>query len=341
MKRSIVILLTVLALASTASAASKTAQNSGNWNSWLTWFGSAPVAGDTVTINSGVTLTINTANASCSSLSIGSGSGTATLRFATSGNPKLTVANNITVGNSGAANRVGAITFTSGSTLICGKDVIHGTTGNQASVIDMTAGGTFIIGDDLTVSSTGAIWTPGLGTVELKGTNSFPAIYSSFNNLTINGSYTNVGTLTVGGALTGTGRLTQRSNAALNIGSTSTITSLIATANPNTVNYTGAAQTVKPIVYNNLGLSGSGKKTLTGVSTINGNLTTAGTVTATNEANFVIGGNLTVGYGTIMMMGGFNFTVNGNTAIDNTGILGCQNAGGNKTFNGDVAINSG
>ena len=51
-----------------ALAAARTASVSGNWSNTATWGGSAvPVAGDAVTINSGITVTVN-ANASCTSL---------------------------------------------------------------------------------------------------------------------------------------------------------------------------------------------------------------------------------------------------------------------------------
>src|SRR5207342_3213908 len=88
--------------------------------------------------------------------------------------------------------------------------------------------------------------------------------------ITSPGAYQNNGTLTVNTALAGTGTLTQGTSATLNLGGTSAITTLTATANPNTVNYTGAAQTVKATAYHHIALSGSGAKTLTSVATING-----------------------------------------------------------------------
>ena len=63
----------------------------------------------------------------------------------------------------------------------------------------------------------------------LGGTTSLPQV-------TISGTYTNNGTLTVSATLAGTGTLTQGASATLNIGGTSVIATLAATASPNTVN---------------------------------------------------------------------------------------------------------
>ncbi|OYX95569.1 MAG: hypothetical protein B7Y78_04865, partial [Caulobacter sp. 35-67-4] len=117
-------------------------------------------------------------------------------------------------------------------------------------------------------------------------------------SLTVTGvTLTNSGTLTVATALSGTGGLTNSATGTLNIGTSAAITTLTASAAGNTVNYTGTAQTVKAATYHHLGLSGSGTKTLTGVSTVNGNLSLSGTVSATTASAFSIGGNLVVGAG--------------------------------------------
>ena len=117
----------------------------------------------------------------------------------------------------------------------------------------------------------------------------------SIASVTVNGTYQNSGTLTVGTALTGSGTLTQGASATLNLGGTSTITTLTATANPNTVNYNGAAQTVLPVAYYHLTLSGSGAKTMIGVTTIGGNLTLSGSATMTGNAGFTVTGALNYG----------------------------------------------
>ncbi|MFN9520518.1 MAG: beta strand repeat-containing protein, partial [Bacteroidota bacterium] len=103
-------------------------------------------------------------------------------------------------------------------------------------------------------------------------------------------------TLTVTTALAGTGGLTQASNATLNIGGTSGITTLTASASGNTVNYTGTTQTVKVTGYSNLILSGSGTKTL-GATTISSNLSISGTAIASLTGNSTAATLTLGGYG--------------------------------------------
>jgi hypothetical protein len=100
----------------------------------------------------------------------------------------------------------------------------------------------------------------------------------------VTGTYQNNGILTVNTALSGAGGLTQGPNSTLNISGPATtaitITTLSASANGNMVNYTDGAQTVKATTYYNLTFSGSGAKTMTGI-TIGGTLEFEGTATAT------------------------------------------------------------
>ncbi|MFI5220905.1 MAG: T9SS type A sorting domain-containing protein [Bacteroidia bacterium] len=100
----------------------------------------------------------------------------------------------------------------------------------------------------------------------LSGTLSIPTI--TITTITL----TNNNTLTVGTALSGSGGLSQAANATLNIGGTSGITTLTATASGNLVNYSGAGQTVKTTTYNDLTFSGSATKTFAAANTINGKL---------------------------------------------------------------------
>jgi hypothetical protein len=311
--------LIALAAVSSASAAPRTASVSGNWTNTATWGGSAmPVAGDTVTINTGVTVTVNTNDAQCASVAMGTGAGTATLTFAASGNPKLTVSGAVTVGNAGNANRVGAITFTSGSTLICGS-LSLGAIATQASSVNMTAGGTLQIGGTVTVFS-GSTWTPGTGSVELTSINTLPTtIFTSFNNLTVSSGTTTLGVnLSVTGNLivTNTGGLDLNtftanrsttggtfaiaSGSSLNVGGTLNFPTNYTTVTldtASTVTYDNAgAQRVSPQTYGNLVFAGSGAKTnLTGTSII-GNLSILTGVTANVSNNVTVGvGSLTLG----------------------------------------------
>jgi hypothetical protein len=195
----------------------------------------------------------------------------------------------------------------------------------------------------LTLSNSGAKDITGLSTVNGDLTLSGTATTTNSGTLVVAGTltttgttFTNNGTLTVTTALSGTGGLTQGTNSILNLGGTCTITTLTATASGNTLNYTGASQTVKAVTYLNLTLSGSGIPVLTSVTTINGNLTLSGTVSATTAADMIVGGNLDVGSGTALTLAGYTFSVTGTTSV--AGTLTNSSATGTKTFSGDVTI---
>ncbi len=156
---------------------------------------------------------------------------------------------------------------------------------------------------------------------------------------------TNASTITDTTALSGTGGFTQLANATLNIGGTSGIATLIATASGNTVNYNASgAQTVKDTSYFNLTLSGSGKKTLlAGIAPVLGNLTLSGTANTSLTENFTINGNLGIGDGTTFTAAGYSLNVNGTTTVGGgtSGTLSITSATGTKTFTGDVTIYNG
>jgi hypothetical protein len=186
----------------------RTASVSGNWNDPATWGGlSVPTSTDAVTINAGVTVTVNLTNAVCASLQVGTTTGTATLTFSGT-TPQLTVSGNVVLGDSGNANNRGVITFISGSFLIVNGSVTNGNNGANGT-ITMTAGGELRTNSFSTSTGT---WTPGTGTVNLTATNTLPSsIFTSFNNLDINS-----GTTTMGTGLTINGNLNIASGATLN-----------------------------------------------------------------------------------------------------------------------------
>jgi hypothetical protein len=94
---------------------------------------------------------------------------------------------------------------------------------------------------------------------------------------------------------------------------------MTATASGNTVNYTGAAQTVHSNAYDNLGLSGSGAKTLqAGTTAITGDLILSGTVSTTGVIGMTIGGDVNIGLGTTFTSGAFDHTIAGNWTNDGT-----------------------
>jgi len=143
----------------------------------------------------------------------------------------------------------------------------------------------------------------------------------SCTNLIINGTCINNGILTITTALSGTGTLTQGISSTLNIGGTSTITTLDASANtPNLVKYNGGgAQTIKAISYYDLEVA------------------LTGTFTATFGGNVIINNNFTITSGTAAI-GAITTSIAGTTSI--TGTLSNTSTTGTKTFN-NVIINSG
>ena len=191
------------------------------------------------------------------------------------------------------------------------------------------------------------------------GTATIGGVTTVSGTMTVTSATTNNSTLTATTALSGAGTLTQGAGSTLNIGDSSTITGLDASTNANTVNYTGASQTVRPIVYSTLGLSGSGAIAMTGITTLGGSFNISGTVTATpvistiggnvsitgaaimtTGANNVVTGSLTVGTGATLSLGGFSLIVGGTSSI--TGNVNTLTAAtGTKIFTGAVTINVG
>jgi hypothetical protein len=164
------------------------------------------------------------------------------------------------------------------------------------------------------------------------------------------------------GSIVLTGNWTQGSDSYLSVIATAPFSgagTLDASTNKNTVDYAGAAQTVKPVAYSILTLSNSSAKTMTGVTTIGfdfnmsgsatagtvitsigGDVTLSGTSVWTSNAIITTNGNVSVGSGTTLTMGNFAFTVLGTTTVDGTVNTTTGNTG-TRTFNDLVTINSG
>jgi autotransporter-associated beta strand protein len=272
--RKTAILIMIMSLLFVANTfAQRTASTSGNWNNTATWGGNpVPTSADAVIIRDGVTLTVNVTNAACASMQINSGAkNTASLAFASSGSPKLTVTGNVTVGQFGNTNRDGRITFTSGSTLECGS-LSLGAVNTQTSALIMTAGGYLKVNGALTAFSS-STFTPGTGTVELTATNTLPSsIFTSFNNLIISG-----GTTTTGVALTAVASLTVKSASTFSVGHAVTASA---------VSLEGGCAVTGGII------SGTGTLTLGGNVTVTDNA--GGTAGATMSCLIALGATRTI-----------------------------------------------
>jgi hypothetical protein len=294
-----------------------------NTSGGVTLTGTTTIGG-TLTVTTGTltvgafTFTVTGASSASGTLSITSVTGTKTFGNIIVNNGGLidfTVAENITCNGNLQVDGSGTISGTQG-TWTFQKSGGGGTISGTASSITMT--------DNATFTTSYAVSIP----------------FTVSNTLTVTGTtLTNNTTLTATNSLTGTGGLTQGTGATLDIVNNSPITTLTATANPNTVIYSrSGGQTVTPTAFHHLTLSGSGGKTLTNVGTINGNLTLSGTATATTAIATTVSGNLTVGSGTTFTAGGFDLTVTGTTSV--TGTLAHSLATGTKTYVGSVTINS-
>jgi hypothetical protein len=282
---------------------------------WTATTNTMTIAGTlTVTAGSFDTGAVTNAVTGATSISI-----TGTLTISSLTNTKTF--GNITINTGGTMNFTAAEDIVANGNLqVDGTGTISGTQGTWA--FQKAGGGGTLSGTATSITLTNATFTTSYAN---SGT------YIISNTLTVTGTtLTNNGTLTVTSSLTGTGGLTQGSSATLNLAGTCDINTLDATVNPNTVNYTGAGQTVKPsITYHHLTLSGSGTPVLTNVSTINGNLTLSGGVTPSTGANTIVGGNISVGTGTSLTVVAANtLAVTGSVAVTNTGTIANNSTGG-------------
>ena len=233
------------------------------------------------------------------------GDGTNAVSF-TAGAFNLTVAGATTV----AANSTFTINSATGTKTFNGDLSVAGTWNNTAANVALTLTGS------LDVTGT---FNAGTGLHTLTGSGKTISGNITIPSVTISGTYTNNATLTVTTALGGAGSIAQGANAILNLQGSDGITGLTATATGNTVNYAGAAQTVRDIAYHNLTLSGSGTKTLqAGTTAIAGNLTLTGTASATGVIGLTIGGNFTIGATAAFTAGDFTHTIAGDWAKSGT-----------------------
>lgn len=285
----------------------------------------ATTIGGTLTIASG---TLTVAGFTFSATGATSVSGTLLISSVTA----VKTFGSITVNDGGLINFTAAENITcNGNLQVDGTGAITGTQGTWA--FQVAGGGGTLSGTAPSTTLTQATFTTSY---------TVTGAWVVGTTLTVTGAavaVTNNGTLTASTALSGTGALVQAAGALLRIGGTSGVTTLTAVANPNTVEFYGAAQTVKAVTYHHLTLGGSGAKTLTNVGTVNGDIALSGTCTATTAIALTVGGNLTVGSGTTFTVAGFALTVTGATSV--TGTLAHSSVTAVKTHVGQVTINSG
>ncbi len=163
-------------------AASRTANISGLWSSTTTWGGqSVPTSADDVTIQSGVTVTVDMA-AECASLTI-EASGT---------NGTLTISGSNTLIITGLLNMVRptpgelcTVNINAG-TLSCGSLTMNSTTGGRKDIINITTGA-FNVSGAVTTGTTGCeITFTGAGSMNLAGSLSGTPTLTTVSGSTVN-----------------------------------------------------------------------------------------------------------------------------------------------------------
>ncbi|WP_460558505.1 T9SS type A sorting domain-containing protein [Ferruginibacter profundus] len=303
------IALMVFAIIITSSVANATTYFSiatGNWNANTTWSltsggaavgaGVYPVAGDVVNIEGGDNVTIPAGfSAFCTTLNVANSTatGTGTLTFTATG--ALTVSGSIVVGQAGSNSREGTINMSAGGTLTCGGNVTIGNDGTStptASEITQGAGSSVSVTGNVSILAPANNnftnqWVVNAGTATITGT-------LSMANPTAGRACTfsvSTGTATVTGAVTMAGAATENNlivsgAGTLNLGSSisTSATGTFTLGAGSTVDYEGAAQTVRAATYQNLTLSGSGNKTIPAATTVNGKLSLQGTAAAITNA---------------------------------------------------------
>lgn len=312
-------------------------------------FNNLTIAANTTTLAGNTTITGNllasgTLNTSTFTVDI---AGNFTVNGVLSGSGAINLTGvGTTIAGTGSKTNTGTLTITNDKAVLAGTTLSlagafvlgSGTTTHSGTSLTMwgnvTINGTLagtgavnLTGAGATIAGTGSVTTS--GTVTITGNKSIaaaaaltigsPLSVSNATTVTNNGTITSTNTgIGITGA--GTGLWINAANSTLNIAGPLTVPAFTASANPNTVNYNGAAaQTVRGVTYHNLTITKSASTgTLGGPTTVNNSLTVAS-------------GTLDVAAN--------NLTVTGATSI--SGTLAHSSATGTKQYTGAVTINAG
>lgn len=302
--------------------------NTGGNNSSLTHAGAAHLS-----VSGAVTINQPTASSRSNDWNINTGSATVSGLISFSGSNTTT-------------SRVGKIVITSG-TLNANAGMSFTGSANATKVIDMSGGaGVLNLKGALTVPANSGTLTAGSSgsifnyadDINAQTINFFPA--GAYNTLRSNN--TSVSGATLGAAITtsnvtnnfrilsgtfsnGGFAITLNASKVFEVGNGATFrmtgTSGMVTGTTitktfgatSTCDYAGTAQTVSAETYGHLILSSSGVKTMPATTTtVQGNFTTSGTISATAAASINVNGNVTLGSGTTFGGGSFTHNIQGN-----------------------------
>jgi uncharacterized repeat protein (TIGR01451 family) len=226
---------------------------------------------------------------------------------------------------------------TSGTASAGGTLSVAGTFTQSGGVFDLLAASANFFSADVngTINGTiGATFSGSLASLSGTGVINAPVTIAAAKNIA-NGStltlntitlqsgvtFTNAGTTTVGTITGADATSTWVNNGTLKIsGNLLTLAgTLDATNITNVVEYTGAAQTIKPTTYATLALKGTGVVAVSGVTTVLADLAVGGTTTATLMNGVSVAGNVGIGISAALDLGSFTHSVGGNWT--NNGIL--------------------
>ncbi|MSQ15148.1 MAG: hypothetical protein EXR50_04725 [Dehalococcoidia bacterium] len=251
----------------TAYAAAITITTNTNWSAITTGTGAGgqPGSADTIVVKNAATLTVDVTNGAAASINLAGASpnaGNGTLAFSAS-TSAVTVSGTLTLGDT--ANTPDAI-----------------------GTINMTNGGILTAAGFAKVGTSTQVLTPGIGTIILTGTNTLLADFTTYNNLTVNGSGA---TTTLGANTTLNGNLavtagtltTGVTTFTLSVTGTSSVSGTLTLASTaGTETFTGAVTVNSLGVWNNLG---NRTVTFKGGLTHNGTTFTAGSGVQTFDTN--------------------------------------------------------
>lgn len=235
----------------------------------------------------------------------------------------------------GTAQTINAVTY--GNLIITGSGTKSTPTGTTTTIVT----GDFTLGiGNVYEQAVGAVSTITMNGTTNTNDGTLGSISNPFNTITVGNDagdvLVNNNSINVSTDLSGTGTLTQGTNSTLNIGGTSTIAVLNATATGNTIEYDGTgAQTIRAVNYYNLTISGA--RTINNVTLSNtGVIGIAGTFSA--SASFTSGEYIMTG-STI------NFNGSGMQTVPSfryhhlqTSTGGTKTAGGNLQIYGTLTI---
>jgi len=350
-------LLLVVLTTGTMAMGQKVAQADGLWNAPGTWVGGVPpTAGETVTINNGVDLTINVANAVCAGITFQTGATASTIVINTGNSLEV---NGIIAMGSGTDNNSERIITLGGGSLECdGLTMGNPSGGDDGARVAVNSGGNFIVNGNITMPGsatenildintggrikvsgniTGGAVTPDVGTTfEYSGASAQIIGDYLYHNLTISGA----GEKTLASAIDIDGHLAVAFGSILTLGNSGL-----------DLNPSGVVANPNATINGRLNINGTGRLTETnggiktlilgsgGYLSLTGGTTTVPTLNAYSfhagsTVDFGAGGNQTIENNPIAI-------TYGNIVTSGTGIKTLETSGGSMTFAGSMTIGSG